>query len=170
MDGLAGDTGQDMRLEHPAASREPAVPEVAAVGHERPGRCEGATKFGQRMVRDVVQDEVVALAIPGEVVGRVVDDVVGTDGADHLEIPRAADAGHLRPERLGDLDRERADAAGRPVDEDPLAGLHAAVVAQGLERDHRGHRNRGGLLERDVRGLGRQRVLGGGRELRVGAA
>ena len=72
---------------------------------------------------DVVEDEVVLLSAPGEVVAGVVDDVVGADRTDQVHVPGAAHAGDLGPERLGDLHRERADAAGGTIDEDLLAGL-----------------------------------------------
>ncbi len=39
---------------------------------------------------------------PGEVLPGVVDDVVCANGPDQVHVSRAADAGHLRPERLGD--------------------------------------------------------------------
>ena len=45
--------------------------------------------------------------------------------ADGLDVPRAADAGHLRSERLRELHRERADSPRRAVDEDLLARLNA---------------------------------------------
>ena len=47
----------------------------------------------------------------------VVDDVVGAEGADQVDLRRAAHAGDLGAERLGDLHRERADAAGRADDQ-----------------------------------------------------
>ena len=40
----------------------------------------------------------------------------------------------MRAHRLGDLDRKRADAAGRTDDQDPLSGLEPAGVAQAMER------------------------------------
>ena len=63
---------------------------------------------------DEVEDEVIAGIAAGEVLGAVVDDVVGADGAHELGVAGAADAADLGPVRLGDLDREGADARPRP--------------------------------------------------------
>jgi hypothetical protein len=78
----------------------------------------------------------------------VVDDPVGAERAGHVHVPGAAHGGHLRAQRLGELDGERADAARRPVDQDlAVAGLRlvdrpelkhirgaAPVVDDGLHR------------------------------------
>ena len=111
------------------------------------------------MVADVVEDEVVALGPGGEVDLRVVDDVVGADRADQLDVLRAADPGHLGAERLGDLHGERAHATGSAVDEDLLTGLDLAVVAQELERGRGGHADRGRLLEGEIGRLLEELVL-----------
>jgi hypothetical protein len=72
-------------------------------------------------------------------------------------------------ERVGQLHRERADPAGRAVDQHPLLRLDETLVAQGLQRGHGRHRHRGGLLERhrgrlgdDGRVLPQPHVLGEG--------
>ena len=57
-------------------------------------------------------------------------------------------------ERLADLDREAADPAGGAVDEEALAGLQPAGIAQAVERGEGGGRDGGRVLERDRRGLG----------------
>ena len=140
-----------VRADDAAAAREPALLERPAVRHERAGRGERPSKVGQRVVGDVVEDEVVLPSAAGEVVAGVVDDVVGADRADEVHVPRAAHAGDLGAERLRDLHGERADPARGTVDEHRLAGLDVALVAQRLEGDEPGQRDRGRLLEGEVR-------------------
>jgi hypothetical protein len=41
----------------------------------------------------------------------VVDDVIGTEGSNQIHLDQAADAGHFRAERFGDLHGERAETA-----------------------------------------------------------
>ena len=120
------------------------------------------------MVAHVVEDEVVSRPTSGEVFLGVVDDVVGPDRADHLHVLRAADAGHLGTERLGDLHGVRADTTGCPIDQDLLSGLDLAVVAKKLEGGSRGYADSCGLLEAESGRLRhevvlcRNRVLGEG--------
>ena len=117
------------------------------------------------MPQNVVKHEVVALLTFGEVLLRVVDDVVGADRPDQVLLRRAAHAGHLSAERLGDLHGERADASSRADDQDLLPRLDAARVAQRLEGGETGHRNGGRLLERDVGRLGDEVLLRSNRVL-----
>ncbi len=85
------------------------------------------------MIGDVVEDDVEALWSAGEIVAGVVDHRVGADRLDQAGVPGAARAGHLGTEHFGDLDRERAEAAGRAVDQDLLPGLHPGLVPQRLQ-------------------------------------
>src|SRR2546425_12014074 len=111
------------------------------------------------MVRHVVEDEVVAVPVLGEVLTRVIDDVVGADRAHHLHVLRAAYAGHLGAERFGDLDGERPDASGRAVDQYLLTWLYLSLLAKKLECGGCGHPDGRGLLEREVGRL-RHEVVG----------
>ncbi len=61
--------------------------------------------------------------------------MVRADGAHQLQVPRAAHAGHLGPEGFGDLDRKRADSAGRTVDQNFLPRLNLPLVAEPLQGD-----------------------------------
>src|SRR5215211_1607413 len=119
-----------LRLEHP-----PALPPRSAP-------------------RDVEQ-QVVAPVAPGEVLTRVVDDVIGAERSREVDVPRAAHAGHLRSERPGDLHGERAHAARRAVDQHLLPRLDLPLVAEALQGGERrdGHGRR--LLEREAGGLRR---------------
>src|SRR5206468_6445633 len=112
-------------------------------------------------VADVVQDDVVPFRALREVLARVVDDVVRADRADELHVVRAAHARHFGTERLCDLDREAADAAGRSVDQDLPPGPDLAVVAKELEGRRCGHTDRGRLVEGEIRRLLDELVLGG---------
>jgi hypothetical protein len=76
------------------------------------------------MVGDEVEDHVVAGAAGGEVLGGVVDHVVGAEGAYVLGLAAAADARHLGAHGLRKLHGESADAARRAVDEHVLPGGH----------------------------------------------
>ena len=138
---------------HPAAR----VP--SAVREQCPPRCQCTPGVRQRVVPDVVQDEVVARPSLGEVLAGVVDDVVGTDGPDHVHVLRAAHAGDLGAERLGDLDGERSDAARGAVDQDLLPGLDLALVAQELQGGRGRHADGRRLLEGEVGRLLDEMVL-----------
>ena len=156
------------------ARREPDrrdVPQLAPAtvrphDDEPARRLETAPERAPRVAARDVGDQVVALPLAGEVDARVVEHAVGAERTRLLDVARAADGGHVRPERLRDLDGERPDAAGGSVDQHPLTGLEPAVIAQPLERGQSGDPHRRGLLERDVRRLpddvGRAHVLGEG--------
>src|SRR6266851_7348281 len=102
------------------------------------------------MVRHEVEDHVVMLAVAGEILSRVINDLVGADGPDHFHIPRTANAGNLSAKRLRDLDSERTHASGGAIYQDLLAGLNLSLVAQTLQRGESRHRRRSRLLERHV--------------------
>src|SRR6266566_7468231 len=112
--------------------------------------------MGQPAVAADVEDHVVAVLAVGEVLARVVDHVIRADGADQIRLRRAAHAGDLGAEGLGDLHGERAHASRRADDQHPLPGLHLRVVAHGLQRGERGDGDGRRLLEGKVGGLGCQ--------------
>ncbi len=123
----------------------------------------------QRTASGRVQDQVEASPAGGEVLARVIDDVVGADRSDQVQLRRAAHAGDLGAERLRDLHGERADAARGADDEHPLARSEPSLVAQPLERRAGRDRDGGGLLEREVGGLWRDPGRAGARVLGEGA-
>jgi hypothetical protein len=49
----------------------------------------------QRMLPNAVEEQVVTLPAPGEILSRVINDPISADGSDHVHIPRAAHAGHV---------------------------------------------------------------------------
>src|SRR4029450_5596918 len=73
---------------------------------ERPLGSGRAPDVRPRMVPGDVQDDVVALAAPGEVLPRVVEAPVRADRPEHVELPGGIHAGHVRSVHLGELHRE----------------------------------------------------------------
>jgi integrase len=94
----------------------------------------------------------------GDVVAGVVDDLVGADRADQLELGRAGHPGHLRAERLGQLHPERPNPAGRPDDQDPLLRLDLALIPKALEGGEPGDGHDRRLLKAEALRLGRKLV------------
>ncbi|MFA6045560.1 MAG: hypothetical protein WC718_11295 [Phycisphaerales bacterium] len=117
----------------------------------------------ERAIAHEVDDRVVTLAAGREVVSRVVHDDVRAGPAHPRDVARAADGGHLRATRLGDLHGEHPYTARGADDQQRLTGLHVGSthhIERGAGRD--GHRGR--LLEREHCRLGRDGV---GRDRRV---
>ena len=94
-----------------------------------------------------------------------VDDMVGAERADQLDVANAAHAGDVSAEGLGDLHGERADASRCAVDQHRLAGLHLADVAQALQGGDGRDRHRCGLPDGQVDALGGEQALGDAGEL-----
>ncbi len=104
----------------------------------------------QRAIPHAVEEQVVSLLVSGEVLVRVVDDVVRAEGSREVHVPRAADARHLRTERFGDLHGEGAHASRSSVDEDALSRLEPSMVAEPLQCREPRDWNAGRLLEREA--------------------
>src|SRR5437879_12852789 len=83
----------------------------------------------------------------GEVLPRVVDDVIRAEGANHVDVLGAAYAGHFRTERLGDLHGEGTDTPRGAVDQHLLSFVNVSLVAQTLQRGDGRHRHHSRLLE-----------------------
>src|SRR5437763_15477129 len=97
---LAHDRKRHLRADKTTPTGDPPMVEAPAVRHEHPLWSECASEVGQRVVRHVVEDEVVTLARPREVLFGVIDDTVGAERSDQVHVSRARDAGHIRSERL----------------------------------------------------------------------
>ena len=67
--------------------------------------------------------------------GRVVDDPVGSDGRESIELVRSVDRGHTCAGRLRELHDEGSDPACGAVDEDMVAGLDVALQVQSRPGD-----------------------------------
>ena len=65
--GLAHEAEHDHPGDQAAATGEPALVEPSAVRHEDAGRSQHAPEVGERMVRHVVEDQVVAPIASAEV-------------------------------------------------------------------------------------------------------
>ena len=78
-----------------------------------PGR-ERTTQRAQRPAAAVVEDRVVPF-LAQIVVARVIDDTVGPELPRELDVLRTADGSDVGAIRLGYLDGEASDAAGRTV-------------------------------------------------------
>ena len=87
------------------------------------------------MLADCIEDDVVRLAVLGEVFLRVVDHPVGSERSHELEVLRAAHRSDVGFEVLGELHPCGADGPGRAVDEDPLAlpGICQSQAPQRVE-------------------------------------
>ena len=139
----------------------PADPALPAAERQRPVRGERPSAGRGRGGPRELEDQVVALLAAREVLPGVVDDVVGAERTDEIHLPGAANAGNTAPERLGDLHGERADASTGTDDQDLLARLHGARIAQSLERGAPGQRKGGSGLEREIRRLRHEVALVG---------
>src|SRR3989442_15319032 len=86
------------------------------------------------MVPNAVENQIISLVVTlpafSEILPSIVNDLLCADGSHHLHISRAAYAGDLCAERLGDLHRERTHASRRPVNHNLLPRLNVALVAQ----------------------------------------
>ena len=107
-----------------------------------------------RTVAADIEDYVVATLPIGEVLARVVNDVISTDGSDHVHLRGAANTRDFSTERLGDLHREGPHASRRADDEHLLPRLYLRLVAHGLQRGDRRDGAGRSRLVREVRGLG----------------
>src|SRR5438045_5102389 len=102
------------------------------------------------MVRNVVENHVITLVTFGEILFGVINYMMRPKRSYHLQISRAAHAGHIGAEQFGDLDRERTDASRSAVNQNLLSRLDFSFVAHSLQcRDTRDV-DRGRLLKGDV--------------------
>src|SRR5882762_2194891 len=108
------------------------------------------------MVRHEVEDHVVMLATGGEILSRVINDLICADGPDHFHIPRTANAGNFSTKYLRNLYSERTDASGGSIYQDLLARLNLSLVAKRLQGGESSHRRSSRLLKRHVVRLHRQ--------------
>ena len=88
------------------------------------------------MFADRVEDDIVRLAVLGEVFLRVVDDSIGSERSDEFDVLGVAHSGDIGAEVLGQLHRGRADGPRGTVDEDPspLPMISISQTCQGGDR------------------------------------
>ena len=114
------------------------------------------------MVSYDVINQIITLTVPGEILSRVVNDVVRANGTRRFQIPRAAHTSDFGPKRLRNLHRKRPHTAGRTIDENLLPGLDPSLIAKPLQSGDRSHRDGGSFLKRNIGWFQRQSVFTSG--------
>src|SRR5436305_10970162 len=79
------------------------------------------------------KNQVIPLPISGEIFLRVINDVVCTNRAHYVQIPRAAYGSHFSPERFGNLHCKRTDTTRRTMNQDLLPLLNVSFIAKALQ-------------------------------------
>src|SRR5437763_3072789 len=79
------------------------------------------------------KNQVIPLPISGEIFLRVINDVVCTNRAHDVHIPRAAYGSHFSPKRFGKLHRKRTDTSRRTMNQNLLPLLNASFIAKALQ-------------------------------------
>jgi hypothetical protein len=156
------------RPRRPGQASQQAAGVPDAVRDEHSCWCQYPRGYLGRVVQHVVEDDVESRPALGEVLVRVVNDVVRAERPDQFDVVRTAHTSDLGPQYLGDLDRHAPEPATSAVDQDTRAGPHLCHVAHGDEGGKSGHdrcrgvgeAESGGLLD-DPRRRGRH-VLGEG--------
>src|SRR5438874_11996070 len=107
------------------------------------------------MVANEIEDQVVTLIGLRKIFFSVIDHVIGADGANKIDIPRATDTCYFGAKRFRYLHRESANASGSAVDKYLLSCLTLTFVAKTLQSGDCRGRNASRLLQCDVSGVGR---------------
>src|ERR1700736_759882 len=102
------------------------------------------------MVRNIVENDVVTFRAFSEILFRVINDMVRAERSHKIDIPRTADTGHIRAERLGDLDRECSHSPRSAINQDLLTRLNLSLVANSLQSRNARDVNRSRLFKSDV--------------------
>src|SRR6266851_4085053 len=105
------------------------------------------------MIRHEVENQVVVLSTCREILSGVINDTIRSDGSDHFNVPRTANARNFSAERLGDLHSERTHASRCTIDQDLLPRLNLSLVAKTLQGGKSRYRDRSRLRKRHVIGL-----------------
>ncbi len=161
---LTGEPGQHARLHDPTEGAEPAAT-ASAVGDEGAGGRQRSADSRQGLGFHVVEDDVVALLGAGEVGPRVVDDMVGTERPDQVDVTGAAHTRYLGADHVIDYtttdftstDR-RYDVILDNVEAQPLADVRRALTPTGTLIPNSG---RGGRWLGPLGRIVKARVLSG---------
>src|SRR5215472_3437007 len=94
---------------------------------------EDAPELGQRMVRHAVENHVITLSAPGEILSGVIHHLVGAERPHPIHIPRTAYSGHFGAKGLGDLHGKRTHASCRTINQNLLPLWDLALAAGGPE-------------------------------------
>src|SRR2546429_8998841 len=79
------------------------------------------------------KNQVIPLPIFGEIFLRVINDVVCTNRAHDVHIPRAAYGSHFSPKRFGKLHQKRTDTSSPAMNQTLLPLLNVSVIAKALQ-------------------------------------
>src|SRR5207244_6551585 len=100
---LADERGEHHRSDLPAEASSPPAPLLSTHDDEGSLRSERTPKPREPTVATKVETQVVARVAVGEVLESVVNDVIGTDRADEIDLGGAAHPGDFCAEGLGEL-------------------------------------------------------------------
>src|SRR5437879_2439706 len=112
------------------------------------------------MVRNIVENHVVAFSTFSEILFRVINYVIRAERSDKIDISGAANASDIGAESFRDLHRECAHASRRAVNQDLLTRLDFSFVAKSLQRRDARYVYRSCLLKREIGRLQRDCALG----------
>src|SRR5260370_20164635 len=79
------------------------------------------------------KNQVIPLSISGEILLRVINDLVCTNRAHYVQIPRAAYGGDFSPKRFGKLHRKRTHTTTRTMNQNLLPLLNVSFIAKALQ-------------------------------------
>nr|WP_297413925.1 hypothetical protein [Cryobacterium sp.] len=127
--------------------------------HEGSAPLESSSALVNGAVADKIEYRVIGRVARGEILRRVIDDVMGAEGTHEVDVAGAADRGDLGSEHSRELHRERPDATGCPVDEHGVSWPHSCGIPQTLKRRGAGDGHRRGGLEGDRGGLAGDQAL-----------
>src|SRR5215210_3902240 len=143
---------------------EPRCPEPEEEVLEPVGRDEGPVRLQrapatqERLLADGVQDDVVRLAVLGEVLPQVVDHLAGSQRAHEVHVLGVADRGDVGAEVLRELHRGGPTRSGGAVHQEARA-LPDAAAPQRYQPLQEAVAEGGGLPEGHGRGNGREEAL-----------
>ncbi len=143
---LRDEQGEQPGTDLPADPAGPPVASLATDDDQRPRPGQRPAQPPEGAEPADVEDQVVAGGAVEVVVGRVVEDVMGAQGAHQRALASARHPGDRGTECRGELDRVAADSAGGSDDQHALPGLQPADVGHRLERGDPRDRRDGGLL------------------------
>src|SRR4051794_3114215 len=138
--GLAHEPGRHEHLEQIRQRPNPATARSRSDRDESPLGGHDAPGLRQRTIPRTIEDQVVSLGAPGEIVLGVIDDMVRANRSYEAHALRAPHPGHSRPERLGDLPAERPTPPRATFDQALLPRLNPAFIAKPLKSGHPRHR------------------------------
>src|SRR5260370_7729063 len=79
------------------------------------------------------KNQVIPLPISGAIFLRVINDMVCTNRAHYVQIPRAAYGGDFSPKRFGNLHRKRTHTTTRTINQNLFPLLNVSFIAKALQ-------------------------------------